>query len=292
MRKVLKWGGYTVGGLIALLLVVAVAMYLIGGSKLNRTYEVPAVALAVSDDSAAVARGAHLAATHGCQDCHGADLSGEVMADAPPFRIVAPNLTTLMDERSDAELERAIRHGVKADGTSLLIMPARAYHGLADEDVAALIAYLRTVPAVENELPPMQMKPLGRILSAGPFDPAFEVNLEPSPATRPAIAPTAEYGAYLYGTLCHYCHGDDGLGMETPPIPESPPAPSLVAAGQWTLDEFRTTLRTGTTPAGRELSPEFMPVSIMQQFDSTETAALHAYFGTLQARAQMASTVE
>ncbi|MDX1439392.1 MAG: c-type cytochrome [Rubricoccaceae bacterium] len=283
MKSVLKWTGRILGGLIVLLLILGVVFYFVGGSKVNKTYELPDVALTVSDDSAQVAHGAHLAATLGCTDCHTEDLSGQVMIDAPPFKVVAPNLTPagIAAQRTDAQLEHAIRHGVSGDGTSVVIMPSLAYHGLSDGDVSALISYLRSVPAVENEPGQTQIKLMGRLLSAGPFDPAFEVNLDPSPTSNPEIGPTVEYGRYRYQTVCTYCHGENGGGMEVPPVPESPPAPGMEAAGNWTLDQFIQTMRTGVTPAGRELNAEFMPYEVFGQMSDDEMAALHAYFGTL-----------
>ena len=283
MKRALKWIARILGGLVVLLLILGFAMYMIGGSKVGEIYELPDVALNVSNDSAQVARGAHLAASIGCNDCHGDDLSGQEMFDAPPFRVVAPNLTPggIGDQRTDAELERAIRHGVGSDGTSLIIMPAKAYHGLADEDVGALISYIRSVPAVENEPGTTKIKVMGRMLSAGPFDPAFEVTTEASPTSRPPVAPTPEYGEYLYGTLCVYCHGDNAEGMEELPIPDAPPGPGLAAAGSWELDLFKETLRTGITPAGRELDQELMPARVLGNMTDEDMEALHAFFGTL-----------
>jgi cytochrome c553 len=281
MKKALKWTGIGLGALVGLLVAAAGVAYLVGSSRLSRTYEVPAVALAVSADSAAVARGAYLAVTSGCQDCHGASLGGQVMADELPFRLVAPNLTALAARYSDADFERAIRHGVGADGRALLIMPSATYHGFADEDVAALIAYIRSVPAVENDLPPMEVRPLGRLIAAGPFDPAMEVNVEPSPATRPPVGPTAAYGAYRYGTLCTYCHGAGGEGMEEPPGPPGmPPVPALAAAARWSLAEFTRALRTGVTPGGRQMD-EAMPWTMTARMTDDELAALHAHVTTL-----------
>lgn len=87
MKSVLKWASRILGGLVVLLLILGVAFYFVGGSKLNKTYELPDVALNVSDDSAHVARGASLAASLGCTDCHGSDLGGTELFDAPPFRV-------------------------------------------------------------------------------------------------------------------------------------------------------------------------------------------------------------
>ncbi|NNF57994.1 MAG: cytochrome c [Rhodothermaceae bacterium] len=292
MRKVLKWIGIGLGSLIVLLLIAGFTMYLIGGSKLNQTYAVHTADLVIPTDSASLVRGAHLARINGCTDCHGPDLSGQVFVDAPPFRVVAANLTAgaggIGRTYTAEDWDRTIRHGVKPDGKPVFIMPSAAFHRLSDEDTAALIAYLQQVPAVDHDLPPTEIRTPGRLMAAGPLDVAMEVRTEPARSSRPPIGPTADYGEYLASGVCAYCHGEGLLGAQ-PATPGSPPAPSLVAAGQWSLDEFTTTLRTGTTPGGRTLDPEFMPVAFTSQYDSTEYRALHAYLETLQGGIQTAS---
>ncbi len=284
MKNALKWTGIVIGGLLTLLLVALGAMYFIGSSNVERTYEVQTASLTLPTDSASIAHGKHLTEIYGCADCHGADFSGQVMADAPPFRVVSSNLTSgaggVGAHYTPEDYDRAIRHGVKADGRSVLIMPSAAYHKLGDADIGAIIAYLQQVPPVDKELPATEVRPLGRLLSAGPFDPGFEVNMEPARVDVPAIGANAEYGAYL-SSLCAYCHGDNLMGMEQPPGPPGmPPSPALAAAGQWTLEEFMTAVRTGMRPSGIELRKEFMPR--FPAMNDVELAALHAHLGTLR----------
>jgi cytochrome c553 len=280
MRKVLKWTGIVLGSLLILILVLGGVMYFVGGSKLSRTYAVQTADLVIPTDSASIARGAHLARVNGCTDCHAPNLAGQVFVDAPPFRIVASNLTPgaggVGGRYSAADFDRAIRHGLRPDGSPLIIMPSAAFHRLADEDAAALIAYLQQVPPVDHELPATEVRAPGRIMSAFLLDPSMEVRVEPARATRPAVGPTAEYGEYLVSGVCAYCHGDDLQGAQ-PPNPDSPPAPPLAAAARWSLEEFEHALRTGETPGGRQLNPEFMPISFTSQYDDVEIAALHAH---------------
>src|SRR6056297_235489 len=200
-RTMLKRIGIGLGILVLVVLLAVAGAYAVGNAKVNRTYDVQTAALTVSTDSATVARGEHLVAINGCRDCHGEDLGGVVFADAPPFRVVAANLTRgkggIGANYTPEDFDRAVRHGVKPDGRSVFIMPSAAYHqGLSDADMAAMIAYLQQVLPVDNELPQTEVRPLGRILSAGPIDPAFEVRLERARAEAPVAGPTAEYGAY------------------------------------------------------------------------------------------------
>lgn len=283
--KILKWSGIVLGGLLAVVLMAGGVLYFIGGNKVDQTYDIPTAALVVTSDSASVARGAHVAAINGCTDCHGADLSGQVFVDAPPFRIVASNLTSgrggVGSRYSDADWDRTIRHGVRPDGRAVLIMPSAAFHQISDDDTAVLIAYLKSVAPVDNELPATEVRAPGRLLAAFAIDPAFEVRTTAARASAPAPGPTAEYGEYLASGTCAYCHGADMQGLTKPPNPDSPPAPSLVAAAQWTLDEFMQTLRTGTTPSGRTLDPGFMPWKITAHMTDEELIALHTYLRSL-----------
>lgn len=283
MKKALKWAGVGLGSLIVLLVIAAGTMYVIGGSNLDNTYEVQTANLTIPTDSASIARGKHLVEIYGCADCHTEDLSGQVMADAPPFRIVAANLTAgqggIGSHYTAEDFDRTVRHGIKPDGRAVLIMPSKAYHQLGDADMEAIIAYIQQVPPVDNELPASEVRTLGRLLSAGPFDPGFEVNTEAARVDVPVVGVTAEYGEYL-ASLCAYCHGDDLMGMEQPPGPPGMlPSPPLVAAGQWTLEEFMTAVRTGMRPNGVELKEEFMPR--FTKMTDEELAALHAHLGTL-----------
>lgn len=286
MNRSLKRTLQALGALAVLVLLAGAAAYTIGSREVGRTYAVEPAALRVPTDSASIARGAHLAGINGCLDCHTADLGGQVFVDAPPFRAVASNLTRgeggVGGRYTDADWDRAIRHGVKPDGHAVILMPASSYHRLADTDAADLIAYLKTLPPVDRTLPPTEVRPLGRALAAGPLNVASEVDTSPtSRAPAPPAGPVAAYGAYLAGATCAHCHGESLRGHQ-PSDPESPYAPDLAAAGTWTLPQFTRALRTGKRPTGQRLDPQFMPWTMSARMTDGEIAALHAYFGTFQ----------
>lgn len=286
MKRVLKWMAIILVSIISLAVISGGVLYAIGGTKFDPPEELPAETLAAPSGSTGIVRGAHLAATHGCTECHGAQLQGQVMVDAPPFRVVASNLTggaggvaPLLDELG---WERAIRHGIGADGRALAIMPSEAYTYLSDDEVAAIIAWLESLPPVDNELPETEIRPLGRIIAAtGGFEPvsAWIDHAQPHLATAPAPGATIEYGGHRARTLCMACHGED-LNGQQPPNPESPFAPSLHPASHWTLEQFTTALRTGMTPA-RQLDSAFMPWPAFANMTDTEIQALHLYLSSL-----------
>ena len=284
MKRGLKWLGIGVGAVVGLALVAGAVMYAVGSSRIARTYEAQTANLLISQQPEAVARGAHLANINGCTDCHTPDLGGQVFVDEAPFRVVAPNLTRgrggVGGKYTAATFDRAIRHGIGHDGRGLLIMPSAAFHKLSDTDAADLIAYLSQVPPVDKELPASEIRPLGRVLASFAIDPTLEVNPAPARSAGTAPARSAEYGAYLTSITCAYCHGADLRGGQ-PPEPGSPPAPDLASAGQWPIDAFTHTLRTGQTPGGRQLEPTVMPWTFTKNMTDDEIAAIHMHLATL-----------
>jgi cytochrome c553 len=256
VKRVLKWIGISLGGLVALALVAAGVLYMVSGSRLSAKHAWPAETLAVPTDGASIARGEHLVTTRACGGCHGADLGGNVFADAGPFGLLAaPNLTRGRGGRTpaltDAEWEVAIRHGIRRDSTGLLIMPSEVFNGIADADIAPMIAYLKQLPPVDREIPPTKLRIVGRmLLGAGPVKTAATL----SPATPHVAAvdttPGLEYGRYLVAVSgCAACHGPSFSGGE-PNAPEGKPPSNLTPTGigHYSEDDFKKALRTGERP--------------------------------------------
>ena len=169
MKKLLKWAGIGLGALLAIVAAAGAALYWTGSSRLHTTYTIPDDSVEVRTDSAAIAHGRRLAeAVSLCTSCHGDDLGGEVLFDEPPIATVyASNLTSgrggLGGSYSDADLVRAIRHGVNAENRGLMIMHSDAYHHYGEADLGALVGYIRSVPPVDRELPRTRVAPIGRV---------------------------------------------------------------------------------------------------------------------------------
>jgi mono/diheme cytochrome c family protein len=286
MKRILKWIGVVVGSLLVLLVVAALALSAVGASRLNKTRDVQAPNIAISGDETALARGEHLVNV-GCRSCHGSDLSGQPLIDDPPIgTIYATNITGLAETHADADLVRAIRHGIDTDGRQLMVMPAETFIHFSEEDLGALIAYLKTVPRTGEDTPAPRLAPVGRILlGAGLFGDIFPAEYIDHNALfpeMPDIGANVAYGHYL-STFCSSCHGADLNGGQ-PPDPESPPAPSLLAAGAWPEETFLTTMRTGVTPSGHQLDPAFMPWESFGKFDDDELRGLWLYLASLSER--------
>jgi cytochrome c553 len=298
MKKLLKWTGIVLGSLVALLLVTAVVLFVIGSKRLNRTYDIQPEAIAIPTDEAAIARGQHLVdALTLCKGCHGEQLEGDIFEDEPMIAtFYAPNLTSgrggLGAAYSDADYVNAIRHGITPQGRGLLIMHSDVYHNLSQPDLGAIIAYLKSVPPVDNELPNLKITPLGKILVAlGVFDsealpliPAEEIDHSIPFAEMPPQSVTAEYGDYLVSiTLCHMCHGPELAG--SPPLePGMEPGPNLTPGGEladWSEADFIRAMRTGIDPHGHMLDSDSMPWDVYTNMTDEELNSLWLYLQSL-----------
>jgi len=288
MKKVLKWIGIVVGGLIVVIVVAAVGLSVAGNAKLHKTREVPSDTVAIPTDETSLARGEQIV-TGVCSGCHAEDLTGMPLIDDPSIgTIYAANLTVLSQTWSDADYVRAIRHGVDDVGRELVIMPAEAWIHLSAEDLGSIIAYLKTLPPTGEETPDPQLTIMGRILLAtGQFGQIFPAEYidhsTPFPA-MPQIGANVAYGEYL-ATFCKSCHGENLNGMQ-PSDPSSPPSPNLTPGGElvgWSEEGFIQTFRTGVTPGGRALDNEYMPWKEFGSFGDDELRGVWMYLQTLPA---------
>ena len=293
MSRLLKLLGYVFGGLAVVLGVAAVIVFASSNARLKKSFAVTPRPVAIPTDPAALARGQHLAQTRGCNDCHGKDFAGnKVIDDGAMGRLHGPNLTRGKGGRAgafkDEDWVRAIRHGVGPDGRGLLIMPAEEYQHLSDDDLGALIAYLKTVPAVDRDRPETALGPVARVLLAtGKLKLGAEVidhaNVLPQ-AVVPAVTP--EYGRYV-ASSCIGCHGPNFSGGKIAAGPPSwPPAANLTPhadghLAKWSEADFLKVIRTAKRPDGTELNP-VMP-RVFGAMDDTELKALWAFFKTLPA---------
>jgi mono/diheme cytochrome c family protein len=290
--KILKWLGVGLGALLTLLIIVALGLFLRGRSKASSAPEVTFKSVAPVSDSAAVARGRHLAsAIVACETCHGPGLSGATFP-TPAFLLsmAAPNLTRgqggVGAEYTVRDWDRAIRHGIGKDGRSLAIMPSEAYAHLSDADFAALVAYLQSLEPTDRAFPARRVGVLGGVLiGAGVFPLAPKLIEHDSVGARAvASGVNPAYGRYLADIGgCRTCHGA-GLQGAKPAGGEAPPGPSLIAfAAARSVDDFRRTIRTGRTPTGggRALNPEFMPWPIYARMSDDELEAIWLYVQSL-----------
>src|SRR5215211_9454605 len=133
MRKGTRIALRILGGLVGLVLLVVLVSYVVSGMRLRKHYAVAGKAVPVPTDSASRARGKVIATLYGCTGCHTPSLAGTTMIDGFPFaRLASANLTRgeggIGATYKDEDWDRAIRHGIKWDGTPLFLMPSHEFN--------------------------------------------------------------------------------------------------------------------------------------------------------------------
>lgn len=282
MRKLLRWLGIGLGGLVALAIVAAIAVFALSEIVLRKEHRAFAEALAVPS-AVQLADAERQARILGCLSCHGEGLKGKLMFDAPPVaRVYAPNLTRIAAGASDQQLAAAIRQGIGHDGRSLFIMPSATYSRLSDGEVAALIAWIRKLPFAEGGLDRIKFGPIGRFaLATGKFRAVPDVVAEYRTKAPLDAGPGHASGRTLASRACSGCHGPALFGQT---MDEGSVAPDLNLAAGYDLAQFTRLLRTGETPSAKPLGlMKEVALNDFRHLTDGEIAALHAY---LEARAK------
>src|SRR5690242_10746479 len=216
MRTALRWAGRLLALVVVLALVGATVVYAASERRLRKTYDTSVDSVHVPSDSGSIARGEHLVRNViDCTLCHGEDLGGAVYSSSRAIGTVAgPNLTRgkggIGADYGDMDFVRAIRRGVRRDGRSLIVMPSEVFTHLSQEDLGAVIAFLKQAPPVDRDVPRSGFGPVGRALLA-----AGKMNIlvaGKTPHIRPPVSvpadTTAAYGKYIADIAgCHGCHG-------------------------------------------------------------------------------------
>lgn len=293
MKRAAKWVGIPVGVVLGLVILALGVVYGLSEARMRRAYPVEPSAFAIPTDAESIAMGKHLLTIRGCHDCHGADYAGQVFLDAAPGRLVATNLTRgeggVGGRYSDADWVRAIRHGIGPDGRSLIFMPSYEYYPISDEDVGRMVAYLKSLPPVDNSLPASTVRPLGRALLLAGALPLLAAEQVDHTATRrpaPPPGPTPEFGEYL-ASGCVGCHGFGLSGGKIPGTPpDFPPATNITpdpetGIGGWTEADFFRALREGLRPDGSQIDPVMPWRTATSHMTDDEIRALWLYLQTV-----------
>ncbi|MBL8062565.1 MAG: c-type cytochrome [Anaerolineales bacterium] len=213
-------------------IVIELSLFLAFLGLLGLSHPAGASAEIQADDP--IARGRYLASISGCTSCHTPDTSeyqnpqtltleqiqviafdgnqaldeakfmagGRAFDLGPAGVVYSRNITqdeeTGIGAWSDEQIKIAIKTGLSANGEILFpVMPYHVYNGMADEDVNAIVAFLRTVRAIKNEVPQRTVITDG--LAALPYQEGVSL---PDPVNSPAL------GAYLVNHVmgCTDCH--------------------------------------------------------------------------------------
>jgi len=293
MKRIFKWIGIVLGSLLGLILIAVGALYLMGNARLNKKYDFPPSNIVLPTDAASIEYGKHRAESL-CEGCHGKDLSGiEKWFNAGPLGTIdSANLTPGeggfgREAASVEDYVRAIRHGIDPEGKPLFMPAVVSTSQLSDEDLAAIIAYVKSIPPVDHKTNGQNFKPLAKILLVLGVLPQLPVEVisHETHVTAPERGVSVEYGDYLVNTNdCHLCHGPNLNGGPFPDPTRIKISPNLTPGGElafWTEQQFINTIRTGVTPGGHELDPTFMPWKDYRLFTDDELKAIWLYLGSL-----------
>jgi mono/diheme cytochrome c family protein len=302
IRKALFVAAATVA--LAVLAAVAVIEW-----RWTRRFDAPYPVVASSQDPATLARGEYIVYAAGaCAYCHvpreawpaldrgeRLPLTGHHVFPLPFGDIYSANLTpdreTGIGTRTDGELARVLRFGVRADGRAAV--PLMEIH-LRDDDLAAVLAYLKSRPAVSHLVPEHALSLFGKALMAFAISPAaVETPRGPSPEGA-----TVERGEYLANHVsscvtCHTDRGEDGalvgpafaggqrMDVAADPTrvyvtPNLTPDHETSPVGQWPEDAFVARFRMGPQVEG---SP--MPWGAFARMSDDDLRALYRYLRSL-----------
>jgi mono/diheme cytochrome c family protein len=314
MKKWLKWIGLAAAGLVGLALLAALGFTLAAIPLSKKQWDYPLPATRASTDAAVIARGRYLVyATAHCSDCHAPDAARERMFRGEEVPLTggtgevtflgdwtAPNLTsdtvTGIGNVSDGQLARLIRHGINRENR--IALPFKdAYADMAEEDLVAIISYLRTLPPAPGIGPEKKVNILGKLTLAWFLEPYAP---EKPPRARFEPEATAAYGDYLANTVgrCESCHTPRNLktgeflgaplsgGMPfksrlRPSMmfvtPNLTPDPATGHITSWSEEMFVNRMKAGAAFAD---SP--MPWGSYRRMTDTDLRALYRYLRSLK----------
>jgi mono/diheme cytochrome c family protein len=303
MKKILKWTGIVILFIIGGLSITVMA-------RQHLKYNAPYPDIKASADTAIIAKGRHIVLGPGhCVDCHSTiknvdsvlklgqepSLFGGKEFDLPFGKFYTRNLTpdkeTGIGDLSDGEIARVLRYSVKKNGESVL--PFMPFQNMSDEDLTAVVSYLRSLKPVVNKVPDHQYNVLGKIIKAFLIKP-----MNPSEPIQAAVKKdtSANYGKHLVMAVanCNECHtkrnsiGDyvgEPLAGGTKFEEEDKPtlvSPNLTRhpSGRiygWSRETFIQRFRMG------KLIPySHMPWESFGRMDDNELKAIYNYLRTLK----------
>ena len=303
-----------VGGLVGLVVILIVVMIIYLNSAFPKVY--PAEDITIEATPERLARGEYLVNhVNICLDCHssvnedlfafpvvpGTEGMGGRTLEEGELKVHIPNITpAALKDWTDGEIARAITEGIDKEGQALApMMPYTEYKYLAKEDVYAIVAYLRTMPAIENEVPDIEL----------PFPLTLIFPTIPDSATPKALPDSSDplaTGEYLVRVAgCFFCHtpftdGQYPEGTEFSGGQEFADAKFGVARsanitpdlntgiGSWTKEMFIARFKSYADSAGRniplggEVYQTAMPWTLLAGMTENDLAAIYDYLRTVK----------
>ncbi len=321
----------TLAVLSGILLVAVAVLAIYVAQTWNRVWEAPLPEVRASADPEVIKRGEYLVfgPAH-CVECHASSseefehyvntgerpaLKGGFAFPAPPLgtiysRNITPDLETGIGRYSDAQVARMLRYAVRPDGKAS-VRPLMQFADMSDEDLTAIVSFLRAQPPVRHEVPENEWAIVGKVVKslAPTFKPRTDVH---APRTAPAPLPTRERGEYLARGVgnCSGCHSpldqltfalngpefSGGVAMEPRALPGVDNTlwftpPNLTPREGSALNRFpdRETFVARFQKGGRKYPASPMPWDVFSHMTSEDAGALYEYFKTLEPAGEPAS---
>lgn len=316
--RVLKWVGIVLGAVVVLAVGAVLYFKSVAQARLDETFEVSVepipipypltdneinalvdplagVDLKAIAQERALERGKHYVESRAaCTECHAKDFGGKVVVENPALGSwIAPNISRggVTKSYQPQDWVRLIRHCIKPDGRPAT-MPCEDFTWFSDQELSDIVAYIKSMPAIDREMPKSEIGPVYSMLIATEKIKLGAVELDhttPRDKLPPRIAATVELGKHL-GATCSGCHGAGFSGGEIiGGDPAWPHARNITfhetGLAKWSLDDFTKALRDGVRPDGTKINP-VMPIPFTSKLKAAEVEAIYMYLQTVEKKPQ------
>lgn len=293
MKRWVKWAVGIVAAAVVLVAAATAIGYQLGLRKMARTVAVAVKAVPYATDPQSLQRGKYLFDSRGCAECHGAKGVGrEFVNDGKGVRLAGPNITTggVTARYQPEDWVRTIRHGVKPGGQPVMVMPSVDFNRFTDQDLAAVVAHVRSLPPVQGGAAVIELPlPVRVLYGFGVIqDAAATIDHSLPPAQPVAAGVNSQHGGYV-ANMCIGCHGEHFSGGKVPGgPPDWPPAANLTPGegsvmGRYPgITQFAAMLQTGKRPDGRGVA--VMPFESLSKLTDEDVQAVYEFLKTLPAR--------
>jgi mono/diheme cytochrome c family protein len=289
--KWLKVAAWVVVALAALVAAAIITGLQLGERRMQRKIDVRVQPVAYRTDAQSLERGKYLFAARGCAECHGENGGGRTFVEEAGVRVKGPNISpgagSVVAAYKPEDWVRTIRHGVTPSGRAVRVMPSEDYNRFTDDDLAALVAYVRGLPpvagtgaVVELPLPARVLYGFGQIPDA-----ASRIDHSLPPAQPVPEGVSLEHGKYV-ANMCIGCHGEKLTGGRIAGgPPDWPPAPRLVPGEGNVIPRYEkpeallALFRTGKRADGTAV--QVMPFATLREMSEVDVRALHLYLKSL-----------
>lgn len=243
-----RWTKSILIGLFTAVWFAAAFIYIKSMDIMGHQYVPDVRQLVAVSDADSIQEGERLARVFGCFDaCHGERMGGNVVYEHPlNGRLVAPNLTRAVRQHTLPELEATIRQGIGPDGSSIFVMPSASFAAMTDQDLSAILAFIRSVPEELSREPEEDYGLLTRYRIVTGDIPVQATAGFQQPWRETFRGNEERLGEYVATVACTQCHGLDFEGDGA--------VPTLRAMNDYDRFEFVKLMKEGIGPGDQPVN--------------------------------------